>query len=175
MLRIMLLRHATSSRPQGVPDHERPLSPQGCHEGESIAGYMVAHGLAPDLAVVSTATRTQDTWRYVSMAFGGGMAHVAEGGLYEAELEDIMQIVRGIRQGPRSVLLVGHNPGLADTAQYLCSDFASSPMVQAKGYPPGSLAVLDFDAEQWKDIARNGGRLERFITPAAGGQTPYGV
>jgi phosphohistidine phosphatase len=169
MLRIMLLRHAQAERPPGLPDHQRPLTHRGQLEGKFIARYMLAEGLRPDLAIVSTAVRTQETWRHVSTAFDDTVDHVDESELYEVSMQGILQVIRNIKQGPHSVLLVGHNPGLSDVADYLCAPSASHAMAQMhRGYPPGALAVLDFDVDQWTHIAHGGGKLERFVRAETG-------
>ena len=32
-------------------------------------------------------------------------------------------------------------------------------------YPTAGLAVIDFELDDWGDIAKKSGRLERFVTP----------
>lgn len=61
MLRLMLLPHAKSGWPTGTDEHERPLGPRGRRISPRIGRYMAEEGLAPDLAIVSTARRARET------------------------------------------------------------------------------------------------------------------
>ena len=73
MLRLLLLRHAKSAYPAGVDDHDRPLAARGRAAAPVIGRYMADQGLVPDLAVVSTARRAQQTWALAAEA----LAHVS--------------------------------------------------------------------------------------------------
>ena len=63
-LRLILLRHAKSAWPEGVADRRRPLSERGRRAAPAIGGYMKREGLLPELILISTAERTQQTWRW---------------------------------------------------------------------------------------------------------------
>ncbi|HTM83927.1 MAG TPA: histidine phosphatase family protein, partial [Mycobacterium sp.] len=58
---LILLRHAKSTYPDGVADHDRPLAPRGIREA-GLAGDWLRANL-PDIEAVlcSTATRTRST------------------------------------------------------------------------------------------------------------------
>jgi len=60
-LRLILLRHAKSAWPDGVADKERPLAPRGLEAASLMGEYMAREELLPDLVLVSTARRTQET------------------------------------------------------------------------------------------------------------------
>lgn len=102
MLRLMLLRHAESARPAGVDDHERRLADRGRAESPWVGRYLAAEALLPDLVLVSTARRTQETWELVRPTLGKAVRHRDEPQLYEASARAILAIVRrtGGRQGP---------------------------------------------------------------------------
>jgi phosphohistidine phosphatase len=63
--RLLLFRHAKSDSPQGGSDHERPLGPRGRHDAPRMGEEMARRGLKPELALVSTATRTRETFALV--------------------------------------------------------------------------------------------------------------
>jgi len=67
------------------------------------------------------------------------------------------------------LLLVGHNPAIADIANALVRKKQSSSALSRlqQDYPTAALAVIDFDAESWVEVAPGRGRLERFETPAS--------
>ena len=70
MLRLLLLRHAKAERGQpGGRDHERALAQRGRDDAPRLGAYLVRHKLVPDLALVSTAARTRETWALATAAF----------------------------------------------------------------------------------------------------------
>ena len=70
MRRLMLLRHAKTERAQpGERDRDRKLTKRGRADAPLIGAYMAHHGLVPDLALVSPATRAQETWALLADCF----------------------------------------------------------------------------------------------------------
>lgn len=66
----------------------------------------------------------------------------------------------------RTIMLVGHNPGLADFAEGLVGTGDSDARRRmSEKFSTGSLAVLAFEADSWKDLSPGCGKLERFVTP----------
>lgn len=166
MLRLMLLRHAKSNSIPGVPDLQRPLTERGYHEAALVGQYLVAQQLKPELAIVSSATRTQQTWIHLSAAFDTPVRKITEERIYEASVEHIVHVIRHIAPGPRIVLVVGHNPGLFLTTQYLSDQGDEGALDRLEmGFPPASLTVMDFDVDAWESVGESGGTLLRFETP----------
>ncbi|WP_443080564.1 SixA phosphatase family protein [Streptomyces sp. PTD5-9] len=60
--RLIVLRHAKSAWPEGVPDHERPLAGRGRRDAPAAGRRLYEAGYTPDLVVCSTARRTRETW-----------------------------------------------------------------------------------------------------------------
>jgi phosphohistidine phosphatase len=167
MLRLMLLRHAKSAWPQGVEDHERPLAVRGREAAPVIGWYMAAQGLVPDLTVVSTARRAQETWALAGAEFRQEIECRDERRIYEANAQTILSVIRKMPAQVETLLLVGHNPGVHDLALMLAHDGDRYAMARLrKKYPTGALAVIDFDSRRrWKPIAPGDGRLIWFVTP----------
>lgn len=166
MRRLMLLRHTKSAWPDGVEDHERPLADRGRKAGPSMGNYMALNHLLPDLAIVSTARRTQETWELVRPAFAKPVVTLDEGRIYEASVSAILGVIHETGGEARTLLLVGHNPGLQQLALYLIGMAARNDQARLREkYPTGGLAVIDFNIESWKQAAGGTGRLERFVTP----------
>lgn len=166
MLRLMLLRHAKSNSIPGVADLQRPLAERGYHEAELVGQYLVAQQLKPELAIVSSAIRTQQTWTHLSDAFDTQVKKITEERIYEASVDNIVHVIRNIEPGPRVVLVIGHNPGLYLTTQYLSGEGDEDAMERLEmGFPPASLTVMDFDVDEWELVGKSGGRLLRFETP----------
>ncbi|KAA2244196.1 SixA phosphatase family protein [Salinarimonas soli] len=165
MRRLMLLRHAKSDWPAGMPDLDRPLAQRGMEAAPRMGCYMAEEGLLPDLALVSPARRTDQTWDLVAPALGMVEVRV-ENRIYEASPERLLEVIREVGDGVRGLLLVGHNPGTQDLAAHLVGHgdrYAFARMSQK--YPTAGLAVIDFPAETWAEVDFRGGRLDRFVTP----------
>lgn len=166
MLRLMLLRHAKSDTIPGVADIERPLTERGFRQATRVGHYLREQHLLPEQVVVSSATRTQQTWQAILPAFDKPVAHITEDRIYEASVADIITVIQDTSPGPRSLLLIGHNPGLALTTQFLCGQGEAETLARLQtGFPPASLTVMDFDVNTWEDVAEQGGRLKMFETP----------
>lgn len=167
MLRLMLFRHAKAERPEGVADHERPLAPRGRRQSEAMGKYMAAHGLVPELAVVSTARRTQETWQISLPAFKGPIPQIDEPRIYESSVDNLLQVIRETSDDQRVVVLVGHNPGMSLLAQCLIGGGHPRAVARVeREYPTAALAVIDFKWLTWAEVAERSGYLERFETPA---------
>ena len=166
-MRLMLLRHAKSEKAEpGMGDHERRLSARGQNDTSAIGDYMARHGLLPDLVVVSTAQRTRETWDRLASALSRRPAVTYEDRLYNAGTPAILELVKETAAAVRTLLVIGHNPGLHDVARLLIA----SGDVEARerlneGLPTSGLALIDFAAENWRKLHPRGGRLERFVTP----------
>lgn len=168
MRRLMLLRHAKADRPDGVIDHERPLAARGLRQSKEMGRYMAKQGLVPDLAIVSTAKRTQDTWLLAGEAFGAEVARHDEPRIYEAALGDILQVISETDPSVQTLLLVGHNPGFERLATTLAGAGRAAALSRLeREYPTAALAVIDFSVDNWTEATVGSGYLDRFETVAS--------
>jgi phosphohistidine phosphatase len=166
MLRLILFRHAKSAYPAGLEDHERPLAERGRKAAPAIGRYMAGQGLVPDLAVVSTARRAEETWALAAEALGKDVPRRNEARIYEAGTAAILGVIRQTEPRVGALLLVGHNPGFQDLALELIGDGDMDGLARLRTkFSTAGLAVIDFDAERWSEVSAGGGRLERFVTP----------
>ena len=119
-MRLMLLRHAKTEKAEGgMSDHARRLNARGKSDAPVIGAYMARHALVPDLVVVSTADRARQTWERVATALSAPPRVVYEDRLYNAGAEGIIALVKKTASTVRTLLMVGHNPGLHDAARRL--------------------------------------------------------
>jgi phosphohistidine phosphatase len=145
MNRLTVLRHAKSAWPPGVPDHDRPLGPRGRRDAPA-AGRLLASGPPIDLVVCSTAARTRQTWDLVAAEFPTPPVVRFEPGVYEASVAELLAVLNSIAADPagrRHLLLVGHNPGCADTILALADSGAPALRSQvAAKFPTSAVARL---------------------------------
>ena len=142
MSRVILMRHAKSDWSAGLKDHKRPLNARGKRSAKALGHWMREKGYAPDLALVSTSTRTRETWE--GLAFSGTDAEFRDT-LYNASAETLLAAVAETET--KSLLVIAHNPGIAIAAAYLCPRAPTHPRFQ--DYPTGATLVLDRQGDGW--------------------------
>lgn len=167
MLTLSLLRHAKSdwSGP-GMDDFDRPLAARGREAAPRMGAYMAAAGLRPRLILCSEAVRTRQTLDLVLPHLGDAPEVSFERGLYLASAATMIGRLHRVPATVPHVLMVGHDPGMHETAVALAGRGAPAAMTTlARKFPTAGLAVLAFDVSTWEAIAPGEGRLLAFVTP----------
>src|SRR6266700_3041741 len=85
--------------------------------------------------------------------------------LYESGTEAILGVIREIGRSASPLLVIGHNPGLHDTARQLIAPGTREAHRLDEGLPTCGLVVIDFARKDWQKLASRSGRLDRFVTP----------
>ena len=166
MKRILLLRHAKSDwKDYTLADFDRPLSPRGRKAAPSIAAWMRRHDLLPDRVLCSAARRTAETWERMAPVLEQ-VPVVHRRALYHASTDAILKQLVVQDDKTNTVLVVGHNPGIAEFA-YRYSVFGVEKMIARirRKYPTGALAVISFQISSWADLPGASGTLEHFVRP----------
>ena len=166
MRRLMLLRHAKTERAEpGERDRDRKLTKRGRADAPLIGAYMIRHGLMPDLALVSPAERAQETWTLLAGCFAKAPKTVNDERIYNATTDKLMTVLSEPRSA-RSLLVVGHNPGIHDLAVALIAsgDVEARERVTEK-LPTSGLVVIDLAFDDWQFLHPHSGRLDRFVSP----------
>jgi phosphohistidine phosphatase len=170
MRQLLLLRHAKSSWDDpGLADHARPLNPRGRRAAAAVAAALRELGLSPDVVLVSSARRTLQTLEQIRPAFDSGALVEPMDALYLASWQTLLSLVQAAPETARSVMVIGHNPGLHELAMALtgaAGHAAGSPEAQrlAEGFPTAALAEFSV-ALPWRLLDGGGGRLVRFLVP----------
>ncbi|MBW7922178.1 MAG: histidine phosphatase family protein [Rubellimicrobium sp.] len=161
-LRLILTRHAKSDWSGGAQDDfHRPLNAHGRDEARLVGDWLLSRGYLPDTVLSSPARRTMETVEHLAARLGRDLQADPVSGLYGADAGTILDALHGA-QG-NTVLLVGHNPGIAHAAALLVHD--RPPFPRFADYPTGATAVIDFALGGWADIAPGTGALRDFIVP----------
>ncbi len=166
MRQLLLLRHAKSSwEDRGIADRDRPLNARGRRAAAAMRTVMADLGLEPDLALVSSAKRTQQTLAALEPWAETPLIEATDS-LYLAAAPALLETLQGVASTVRSVLLVGHNPGLHELAMLLMGEKADDESARRlrQGYPSGALAEFSV-AGPWAGLDEGGGRLVRFVCP----------
>lgn len=172
MFTLLLLRHAKSSWDNpALADYDRPLAKRGVKAAPRLGAEIAALRLRPDLVLCSAAARARQTLSLVLPALGKPSPEVVyDDAIYMASPDVLLALLRTLpseTDAPRTIMLVGHNPGLEELAELLTgSGDEAAQNLMAEKFPTCALAVLTFDVKSWRGIAPGAGKLQRFLTPA---------
>jgi len=157
--RLVVLRHAKAGELPGGPDFERVLVPSGQRESAAAGSWLASHGFQPDSVICSASRRTLQTWENAAPALGGDPEFHAEERLYEAGVEDLVEIIRQTPPEVGTLLYIGHNPAAAKFASLVTGSETALPSSP-------STAVIGLDGD-WADLAAGTGELEATWSPKA--------
>ena len=162
---LLLLRHAKSSWDDpDLDDFDRPLAERGLKAAQLMGRALAARDWLPDLALVSSALRTRDSWRLVAVELPALPQVAFARTLYNASAADILSQIRQVDPSSGSLLVVGHNPGLEDLAKQLAgprSETKARKRLEEK-FPTGALARFVFEGD-WSGLSS--ARLTHCLRP----------
>ena len=159
MKTLILLRHGKSDWSGGEPDHLRPLARRGRRQAPEAGRWLAGNGGDIDLAIVSPAERTLETWRLVSAELAVPPPLRVEDRVYDGTARSLVGVVRELPDEAAIVVLVGHNPGLEDLVASLVGRWV--PM------PTSALAVVDLPGP-WTTAGTAAAELRAQGRPPAG-------
>lgn len=165
MRHLLVLRHAEAASASGLHDHERPLTAAGRETAARVGAFLARSGLDLDLALVSDASRTRETWEQVAAAFAEAPQARVLARLYHAESRDLLELARDLPDSAACALILGHNPAVGEfTAHFTGSGDREAVVRLRRGFPPGGLAILQTDADSWRALRWGDGALTHFLT-----------
>lgn len=161
-LRLILVRHAKSSWDDPAQDdHDRSLNKRGQKAAPLIGAWLAQNGHQPAEVVSSTARRTVETWERVAPAFQDTAVMRRDPRLYLAPAERMLTVLHNCAASP--VMMLGHNPGIADFAARLLS--TKPRHTRFADYPTCATLVAEFDVNDWAELQFGTGQLLDFAVP----------
>lgn len=172
---LYILRHAKSAwDTDAASDFERPLAKRGERDAPAMGAWMKETGRRPDHVVSSPAKRAKQTVIQVcrAMDIKKGEIHWDDR-VYGADTEDLLAVLSDVPSKAKSVLLVGHNPGLELLFSYLVAPES------AEAGDTGDMALHGFGAvktatlvhltitEAWRDLPQRRAPLVAIQYPRA--------
>lgn len=159
MKTLILMRHAKSGWDNpDLRDRDRPLNKRGQRAAPVVGAWLAEKGYVPDVALVSDARRTQETWALMGL----DAKHETLGSLYLAEPATMLAEVA--KANGDCVLVLGHNPGMGELSAALCAEWPKHE--QFMRFPTASVCVLTFETDDWANLAEGTGQLVDFVTPS---------
>ena len=125
---LTLMRHAKALPAKaGESDHARALDPlRGPFEAREAAIAAAGAGVRPQIALISTARRTVETWQAIADLFPGCAPHYLSH-LYHANTPLLARIISSDFDAAERLLVIGHNPGLQEFAQQISRNATETP------------------------------------------------
>lgn len=144
---LLLMRHAKSdSKDTALGDKERPLNSRGVSTAPIMAQWIVEHDLMPNIVLCSSAIRTQQTLDLMLQQWTKMQATNPTLVLPNVRIEDRLylasdSLILSVAQNSakvcasgNSVMVLGHNPGMA----ILASNLGGCEVAM----PTGAIAIL---------------------------------
>lgn len=147
MKTLYLMRHAKSSwdYPE-LSDHDRPLNGRGRHDAPLMGSQLLSREIKPDLVLSSTAVRALTTATLVAKELGYEMEKLqTDEGVYHADKNGLLQIIREVPEEIDSLLMVGHNFAISELANMLAPESLAD-------MPTAGIVALTFPVNSWADI-----------------------
>ena len=165
MARVLILRHGKA---ENIADTGRDKDRRLVRRGEDNADYMGKqiknHMKTPDMVLVSPAERTSSTAKQV-MAHLDDVPVIYEDRIYNADGETLWDLITDYAHKERSVLVIGHNPGLIILMYMLLDDEGMRGTTNISDFPTATLAELVFDAPTIGNIQQKTGTLLSLLRP----------
>lgn len=167
MKTLYLLRHAEAEASSGLADndHGRLLSARGRIEARAVGDYMKTNGHIPDLVLGSDSIRTVSTARQaMEGVFGNEKNPVKtqyDRKLYLAPVDALLAQIQAVPSNVAQLMIVAHNPGLAELAGFLDIERA----FDLEGFAPATLVVYHTVADDWALISPDNTTMKTFFTP----------
>lgn len=148
MKNLILLRHAKSSwKNSSLPDFDRPLNNRGIKNAPAIAEFVRRKNIPLDLILSSNAKRTSETTKTFIKILDYKKEVLFLDDLYLASSTTILNKIQKTDENYKNILVVCHNPGITDLANYLGNTFIDN-------IPTTGIVGFSFD-DLWKNLSIN--------------------
>jgi len=142
---LTLVRHAKSSwKDTRLSDRDRPLNKRGERDAPVMGKRIHEHGIRPSLIISSPATRAWTTAKVIARELSYPPEFLQrEDSLYLASLDEILDVICAQDDGFNSLMVVGHNPGMTDFANFLSPGLTHN-------LPTAGVVSVRIEQEHWK-------------------------
>lgn len=160
MKTLYLIRHAKASwdDPTGT-DFERPLTEVGRNHAHVMGKKLKGQGVKPDLIISSSAVRALNTAEIIAEALQYPLDKIdINEKIYNAGVEELLDIIKKIPSANKTVFFFGHNPGLTWLLHYICEGAKMN-------IPTCGIVAISFQIKTWDQLLEADGQLVTFMHP----------
>jgi phosphohistidine phosphatase len=160
MKTLTILRHAKSSwKDSSLSDHDRPLNKRGERDAPIMASRIHQAGLRPSLILSSPAARAWKTAKIVAHEISYPIEFLQrDERLYHAGVNRIIDVLSEQDAAFNSIMIVGHNPGFTDFANYLVPGLTHN-------IPTCGVVSLTIDTDDWNLKTKKNAELAIYDYP----------
>lgn len=162
---LILMRHAKSAWDSlASSDYERTLTERGLLDAARMGQWLKENGFIPDYVLSSPALRAWQTTESVSHALGLESHQVLyDKSVYLAGRDSLLKMLDKIPADKKTVLLVGHNPGLDQLLIYLAANKLNFTDT-GKLLTTASAAILSMP-QDWNNLSVHAANLLQLMRP----------
>jgi phosphohistidine phosphatase len=146
---LLIMRHAKSDWDSKADnDFDRPLNQRGQKDASKMGAWLKEQNIIPDRIVSSPALRAKQTILNVCKKLDKDISEIIwDERIYEARLDDLLQVITDHGSDVKSMLLTGHNPGLDHLLNHLLKE--RPPLTESgKLMTTAAIAMLEFGEEK---------------------------
>ncbi|GEM_PF-32264 len=161
MKRLILVRHAEAVGPKSNrSDFERPLTPEGEKQAESMGKKMKKEGVKVDLLISSPADRALETAHIFARRLDYPIQKILLfDAIYKAsDGSSLLRLIKDMDDRYGNLLMVGHNPRLSEMAKHLVKDLRHD-------IPKAGMVRIEFSVSSWKEAGPENAHLRSFDIP----------
>ncbi|WP_375724380.1 histidine phosphatase family protein [Arcobacter sp. KX21116] len=152
MKTLYIMRHAHKDVPlENEDDYDIKLSKEGEKEAKIIGEKLSQLGVKLDLITASPSERTRQTAEIISEILKYDKSIMYNGNIYNAFVNEIVEMLSYTYDTANSLLLVGHNPALTALGITLG--------VYKEKIKPAEVLKVEFDTNSWLDISKENARF----------------
>ncbi len=151
---LTLVRHAKSNwENPDLNDFDRPLNKRGQQDAPLMGRRLKERNLTPDLLLASPAYRARLTAEVLAKQLNLDNTQLAYNEhIYQGTVSRLIALLRTIADDQQNVLLVGHNPGITDLANYLVGG-------RLDNIPTCGVFSVELPIQSWQQLDRATARL----------------
>lgn len=149
MRKLYLMRHGKSSWDNpNLDDFDRPLNKRGKKDTHIMAEFFLKSNISFDHVFSSPAQRAITTANIIAEALHFPIKNISsDPRIYEAGVETLLETIAEVDPKYKSVLFIGHDPGLSWLAAYLGSE-------EHVNLPTCGVYGLQFKTDSWKSLIK---------------------
>ncbi len=133
---LLIMRHGESGW-DAASDFERTLTVRGTSDAARMGQWIKDQGIMPDYVLASPAQRAKETVLAVCAVLQIDHQQIHwEPSIYEASVNALKTLLQVVPASAERILLVGHNPGLAELIGVLSDGYPA-------GFSPASVAWME--------------------------------
>ena len=148
MKTLLLVRHAKSSRDDPtIADRDRPLNDRGLRDASKMGERLATRDVDPDLIISSSAVRALATAQMMAKKLDYKAKDIAaDDRIYASSPKALLEVIHGLDEKLKCVMLVGHNPEMSELAHRLASEITDMATC--------AVAEFRFDIKSWTKVGK---------------------